>query len=52
MIEEKSVDNTLLSNGVIIDDMFYPKKNLPSGTLRIILTIVFLLRISFVSADD
>lgn len=38
MIEEKSVDNTLLSNGVIIDDRFYPKKNLPSGTLRIILT--------------
>lgn len=32
------VDNTMLSNGVIIDDTFYPKKNLPSGTLRIILT--------------
>ena len=35
---EKRVDNTLLSNGVIIDGIFYPKKNLPSGTLRIILT--------------
>lgn len=33
-----NVDNTLLSNGVIIDGMFYPKKNLPSGTIRIILT--------------
>ena len=32
------VDNTLLSNGVVDDDVFYPKKNLPSGTLRIILT--------------
>ena len=35
---ENSVDNTLLSNGVVIDDVFYPKKNLSSGTLRIILT--------------
>ena len=35
---EKRVDNTLLSNGVTIDGVFYPKKNLPSGTLRIILT--------------
>ena len=35
---EQKVDNTLLSNGVIIDNVFYPKKNLPSGTLRIILT--------------
>ncbi len=34
----KSVDNTLLSNGLVIDGKFYPKKNLPSGTLRIILT--------------
>lgn len=33
-----NVDNTLLSNGVIIDGIFYPKKNLSSGTLRIILT--------------
>ncbi len=38
MEKVKNVDNTLLSNGVIIDDKFYPKKNLPSGTLRIILT--------------
>ena len=38
MVKEKSVDNTLLSNGLIIDNKFYPKKNLPSGTLRIILT--------------
>lgn len=38
MQNEKNVDNTLISNGVLIDDKFYPKKNLPSGTLRIILT--------------
>lgn len=31
-------DNTMLSNGVIIDNKFYPKRNLQSGTLRIILT--------------
>lgn len=33
-----NVDNTVISNGIILDDTFYPKKNLPSGTLRIILT--------------
>lgn len=31
-------DNTMLTNGVVTGDTFYPKKNLPSGTLRIILT--------------
>lgn len=31
-------DNTVLSNGIIKNDVFYPKKNLPSGTLRIVLT--------------
>lgn len=31
-------DNTMLSNGVIINNIFYPKKNLQSGTSRIILT--------------
>lgn len=31
-------DNTVLSNGIIKDNIFYPKKNLPSGTLRIVLT--------------
>lgn len=31
-------DNTMLSNGVLIDDKFFPKKNLQSGTLRIVLT--------------
>lgn len=34
----EKTDNTVLSNGVIIDNTFYPKKNLPSGTLRIVLT--------------
>ena len=33
-----NVDNTMLSNGIIDNGIFYPKKNLPSGTLRIILT--------------
>lgn len=31
-------DNTMLSNGVLIGNKFYPKKNLQSGTLRIVLT--------------
>ncbi len=35
---ETKTDNTVLTNGVIINDMFFPKKNLPSGTLRIVLT--------------
>lgn len=33
-----TTDNTMLSNGIIIDNKFFPKKNLPSGTLRIVLT--------------
>ena len=33
-----TTDNTMLSNGVIIDNKFYPKTNLQSGTLRIVLT--------------
>jgi cyclic pyranopterin phosphate synthase len=35
---EKRTDNTVLSNGVLLNELFYPKKNLPSGTLRIVLT--------------
>lgn len=31
-------DNTVLSNGIILDDVFYPKRHLPSATLRIVLT--------------
>ena len=31
-------DNTVISNGIIKNNRFYPKKNLPSGTLRIVLT--------------
>lgn len=31
-------DNTMLSNGILIDNKFFPKKNLQSGTLRIVLT--------------
>lgn len=31
-------DNTVLSNGIIKDNKFFPKRNLPSGTLRIVLT--------------
>lgn len=31
-------DNTVLSNGIIKDGIFFPKKNLASGTLRIVLT--------------
>ncbi len=37
-MEKVKSDNTLLTNGVVIDGIFFPKKNLPSGTLRIILT--------------
>lgn len=33
-----TTDNTMLSNGVLIDNKFFPKKNLQSGTLRIVLT--------------
>ncbi len=33
-----TTDNTMLSNGVLIDNKFYPKTNLQSGTLRIVLT--------------
>lgn len=31
-------DNTVLTNGIIKNGIFYPKKNLSSGTLRIVLT--------------
>ena len=31
-------DNTMLSNGILMDNKFFPKKNLQSGTLRIVLT--------------
>lgn len=31
-------DNTVLSNGIIKNGVFFPKKNLASGTLRIVLT--------------
>lgn len=33
-----TTDNTMLTNGVLIDNKFYPKTNLQSGTLRIVLT--------------
>lgn len=35
---KEKTDNTRLSNGVIQNGIFYPQKNLPSGTLRIVLT--------------
>mgnify|MGYP001625151518 CR=1 FL=1 len=35
---EQKTDNTVLTNGIIKNGKFYPKKNLPSGTLRIVLT--------------
>lgn len=35
---EIKTDNTVLSNGIIRKGKFFPKKNLPSGTLRIVLT--------------
>lgn len=35
---EIRTDNTVLTNGIIRKDKFFPKKNLPSGTLRIVLT--------------
>lgn len=31
-------DNTVLTNGIIKEGMFYPKMNLQSGTMRIVLT--------------
>lgn len=34
----ETVDNTMLSNGVLIGNKFFPKKNLQSGTIRIVLT--------------
>ena len=37
-MSDLKTDNTVLSYGWIKDDVFYPKKNLPSGTLRIVLT--------------
>lgn len=33
-----TTDNTMLSNGILINNKFFPKKNLQSGTLRIVLT--------------
>lgn len=33
-----TTDNTMLSNGMLIGNKFFPKKNLQSGTLRIVLT--------------
>lgn len=33
-----TTDNTMLSNGILIGSKFFPKKNLQSGTLRIVLT--------------
>lgn len=38
MSNELKTDNTMISNGTIIDDVFYPKMNLQSGTIRIVLT--------------
>lgn len=35
---EIRTDNTVLTNGIIINNKFFSKKNLPSGTLRIVLT--------------
>lgn len=35
---EIKTDNTVLTNGIIKDGKFFPKRNLPSGTLRIVLT--------------
>lgn len=35
---ETKTDNTVLTNGIIMNNIFFPKKNLPSGTLRIVLT--------------
>ena len=35
---ETKTDNTVLTNGIIKNGIFFPKKNLPSGTLRIVLT--------------
>lgn len=35
---ETRTDNTVLSNGIIKNKIFYPKRNLQSGTLRIVLT--------------
>ena len=35
---ELKTDNTVLTNGIIRDGKFFPKRNLPSGTLRIVLT--------------
>lgn len=37
-MQTKITDNTVLSNGIIRNGTFFPKKNLPSGTLRIVLT--------------
>lgn len=33
-----NTDNTVLTNGILIKNKFYPKKNLQSGTMRIVLT--------------
>lgn len=38
MNNETKTDNTVISNGTIIDGVFYPKMNLQSGTIRIVLT--------------
>lgn len=35
---EVKTDNTVLTNGIIKNNTFFPKKNLQSGTLRIVLT--------------
>ena len=35
---QSRTDNTVLSNGIIKNGKFYPKMNLPSGTLRLVLT--------------
>lgn len=37
-MKEIKTDNTVLTNGILINDKFYPKKNLQSGTMRIVLT--------------
>lgn len=34
----ETADNTMLTNGILINNKFFPKKNLQSGTLRIVLT--------------
>lgn len=51
---KENTDNTRLANGIIVNNKFFPQKNLASGTLRIVLTTKcnFMCRYCFAEGEE